>query len=44
MEVCFELGLKKQTWYLAGNLTDRYLHMHPEVLEKDLQLIGVTCL
>lgn len=44
MEVCYELGLKKQTWWLASNLSDRYLYYNSEVKEKDLQLIGVTCL
>lgn len=44
MEVCFELGLKRQTWWLASNLTDRYLNCNPRIQEKELQLIGVTCL
>jgi len=44
MEVCFELGLKKQTWWLASNLTDRYLMCNPNIQERELQLIGVTCL
>jgi len=44
MEVCFELGLKRQTWWLASNLTDRYLRVKPDIYEKELQLIGVACL
>lgn len=44
MEVCFELGLKRQTWWLACNLTDRYLSLNKGLKEKELQLVGVTCL
>jgi len=44
MEVCYELGLKRQTWWLASNLTDRFLSFNHTIAEKELQLIGVTCL
>jgi len=38
------LGLKRQTWWLACHLTDRYLKRNIEVKEDDLKLIIITCL
>lgn len=44
LEVCSELGLKRQTWYLAINLLDRNLVVNPCLPERKLQLYGVACL
>ena len=44
VEVCQEFALKRQTWHMATNYTDRYLATSPSVEKEELQLIGVTAL
>lgn len=43
-EVCFEFGLKIETYQLAINYVDRYLIKTRNLKEKELQLLGVTSL
>jgi len=44
MEVCAEFTLKRETFNLAINYTDRYLLAEHKLREVELQLVGVTCL
>lgn len=43
-EVCEDLWFCRETFYLACNYVDRYLEITANVLRKDIQLIGLTCL
>lgn len=43
-EVCEVYKLHRDTFYLAVDYLDRYLHGEREVLKTHLQLIGITCL
>ncbi|KAM8716575.1 hypothetical protein ACLKA7_003453 [Drosophila subpalustris] len=43
-EVCEVYKLHRDTFYLAVDYLDRYLHGQREVLKTHLQLIGITCL
>ncbi|XP_022218922.2 G1/S-specific cyclin-E isoform X2 [Drosophila obscura] len=44
IEVCEVYKLHRETFYLAVDYLDRYLHVAHEVLKTHLQLIGITCL
>lgn len=43
-EVCEDLWFCRETFYMACNYVDRYLEITQDVLRKDIQLIGLTCL
>jgi hypothetical protein len=44
MEVCAEFGLKRESFHLAINYTDRFLSVMPKVAKSRLQLVGTTAL
>ncbi|XP_001356167.4 G1/S-specific cyclin-E isoform X1 [Drosophila pseudoobscura] len=44
IEVCEVYKLHRETFYLAVDYLDRYLHVAHKVLKTHLQLIGITCL
>jgi len=44
IEVCEVYKLHRETFYLAVDYLDRYLHGERQVLKTHLQLIGITCL
>lgn len=44
IEVCEVYKLHRETFYLAVDYLDRYLHVADKVQKTHLQLIGITCL
>eukprot|EP00742_Colponemidia_sp_Colp-10_P010828 GILJ01011942.1.p1 GENE.GILJ01011942.1~~GILJ01011942.1.p1 ORF type:complete len:487 (+),score=48.36 GILJ01011942.1:45-1505(+) len=44
MEVCQEFHLKRESFHLAANFTDRYLSAKRDVLKTKLQLVGVAAM
>ncbi|XP_017835217.2 G1/S-specific cyclin-E [Drosophila busckii] len=44
IEVCEVYKLHRETYYLAFDYLDRYLHVARKVQKTQLQLIGITCL
>jgi len=44
LQVCAELAFKRETYYLAVNLVDRYLAVHHAVVRDRLQLVGLAAL
>ena len=44
IEVCSELLLKRETFFLAVNYCDRYLSRNPSVNKEIYQLIGLSCM
>ena len=42
IHVCYEFGLKRETYYLAVALTDKYLEKTSDLHKADFQLAGAA--
>jgi hypothetical protein len=42
MHVCYEFGLKRETYHLAVALTDKYLEKTTDLPKSDFQLAGAA--